>query len=145
METHDFTKFPELTNGELAAHIKSPHAQITEDIRTLVVKVHDADTITVRWRKRDFDFPVRFLDIDAPELNENKGKTAQRFLANRILGKEVWLRIRKENRVDKWGRLLAIVEYMGLNLNELMMTLTIVKPFAQRHEGEIQTIREILK
>ena len=64
---HDFHEYPELTNAQMAQHqFSSPHEQITSDFRAEVVRVHDGDTITLRTGFRDFDFPLRLLDIDAP-------------------------------------------------------------------------------
>lgn len=141
---HDFKNFPELTNAQLAAYVYSPHPQITSDIRVTVVKVLDGDTILVSWEERDFLFRVRLLDVDTPELDEDRGQDAKDFLANRILDEDVWLRINRRNRVDKWGRLLAVVEFMGLNLNELMVNMGQAKPFSQRNEGRIWPIDKIL-
>ena len=67
----DFDKFPELNNAQMVFYyFESPHKQILEDIEVEVIRVHDGDTITVRWDQRDFDFPVRFLETNAPELRE---------------------------------------------------------------------------
>ena len=75
---HDYKAFPELTNAQLQTmQFSSPHPQITEDFTAEVVKVHDADTIRLRTDFRDFDFPLRLLDIDAPELNEGGEEAAK--------------------------------------------------------------------
>ena len=108
MEEHDYEKFPELTNTEInEIGMLSPHTQYTEDFTATVVKVHDGDTITLRTKDRDFDFPLRFLDIDAPELNEG-GEETRDWLKDQILGEEVEIKINKRNRVGKYGRLLGI-------------------------------------
>ncbi|KKM14754.1 hypothetical protein LCGC14_1702960, partial [marine sediment metagenome] len=52
-------QFPEL-------YYDSPHKQIKESFRCEVIKVIDGDTIKVRVDWRDFDFPVRVLEINAP-------------------------------------------------------------------------------
>ncbi len=68
---HDFVRFPELRNSQLDFYYwESPHKQIFEDFIATVVKVTDGDTIRVETDFRDFDFPVRFLDIAAPELRK---------------------------------------------------------------------------
>lgn len=115
---HNFKAFPELTNRQMEIHyLESPHKQITEDFRAKVVKVTDGDTISVRWRERDFDFPIRLANLQAPELNERGGKESKNFLEGRILGKEVDIVLSK-SRVEKWGRLLAYIVHQGQNINE---------------------------
>ena len=137
---HDFKRFPELTNSQMQLYYwDSPHKQITEDIRVKVIKVHDADTITVRWSERDFDFPVRFLGIDAPELNAG-GHAAKDWLTQQILNEEVDLIIDKNQRVGKWGRLLANVISGGLDLGEWMMSQGLVTSFEDRRPGEIPAL-----
>ena len=139
---HDFEAFPELRNNEMEVYyFDSPHKQITEQIRVKVVKVHDGDTISVRWEKRDFDFPVRLAGINAPELNEAGGNEARDWLKNEILEEEVDL-IPTEERVEKWGRLLARIISRGLDISEMMITLGLVKTWEARHEGKLMNINK---
>jgi len=142
---HDYKNYPELTNTQLNEfQFTSPHVQITEDFKATVVKVHDGDTITLRTDFRDFDFPLRFLEIDAPELNEG-GKEATEWLKSRLLGKEVTIEINSLNRVGKYGRLLGIVFLDGLNVGEEMQHLTLVKEFGKKKESEIEPIGKMIK
>src|SRR3990167_7651666 len=98
---HDFVKFPELTDSQMAIYyFESPHKQIFDDFTAEVIKVHDGDTITMRWTERDFDFPVRFINIAAPELKEDGGKESQAWLEKMLLGNQVDIKINPENRVD---------------------------------------------
>jgi len=117
---HDFKNFPELTNNQLQFYYhESPHKQIVnEGILAKVVKVVDGDTIKVIWEERDFDFRVRFLNTQAPEMNEENGREAQQWLEKIILGEEVYIQVNPNLRVGKWGRLLGEVIFEGLNLNE---------------------------
>lgn len=134
---HDFKNYPELTNNELQEMpFDSPHQQITESFWAKVEKVHDGDTITLKTDFRDFNFPLRFLDVDAPELNAG-GHDTKIWLENNILGHEVYIIIDKNNRVDKYGRLLGKVLCNGLVMNEVMLSLGLVWPFARRREGII--------
>jgi len=134
---HDFKRFPELTNSQMEVYyFDSPHKQITEEINATVIKVHDGDTITVRWSERDFDFPVRFNNTAAPELNENGGHTAQEWLEQRVLGKEVQINP-DPKRVEKWGRLLASVSEGGQNVGDEEVMLGFATTWAQRKEGKI--------
>ncbi len=127
---HDFKRFPELTNNQMQFYyFESPHTQIVEDFLAKVIKVHDGDTITVRWQERDFDFPVRLANIQAPELNEG-GASSQSWLESLIKDEEVEILINPKNRVGKWGRILGEVLHRGMNLNELSLQEGHSVPFA---------------
>ncbi len=116
---HDFVRFPELTNSQMSEfYFNSPHKQAPEQFIAKVVKVTDGDTIRVSVDWRDFNFPIRFADLAAPELNENGGKASQSWLENLILGKEVMVEL-SPSRVEKWGRLLAFVMFRGMDMGEL--------------------------
>ena len=138
---HDFVKFPELTNTQLQEHVVSPFPQITDDIRVEVIKVIDGDTIKVRWNMRDFDFPVRFLDINAPEINEGGGE-AREYLKGVIEGEEVELKIDKNQRVGKYGRLLAKIISLGMDMGETMIRLGYATSFENRNEGKIPDLNK---
>ena len=118
---HDFKLYPELTNNQMNMYyFDSPHQQITEDFWAKVIKVTDGDTITVSAPFRDFNFPVRFSNIMAAELNEENGINAQNHLAEIILGAEVEILIDKKNRVGKYGRLIGNVIHRGFDVGEQM-------------------------
>ena len=115
---HNFKNFPELTNRQMEIfYFDSPHKQITEDFRARVVKVIDGDTIRVKWEERSFDFPIRLANLAAPEMKESGGLESQKWLAEKILGKDVDIVLSPE-RVEKWGRLLAYVIDGGINMSE---------------------------
>ena len=139
--THDFIKFPELTNSQLQEHIVSPFPQITDDIRVEVIKVIDGDTIKVRWEMRDFDFPVRFLDINAPEMSEG-GEEAREYLEGVIEGEEVELKIDPNQRVGKYGRLLAKIISLGMDMGETMIRIGLATTFKGRNEGQIPNLNK---
>jgi len=129
---HDFKKFPELTNNQMQIYyFDSPHKQITEDFTAKVVKVTDGDTIRVLWRERDFNFPVRFAYIAAPEIKEKGGKESQSWLEDQILGETVDILINPFNRVEKWGRIIGVVTFMGINLNQMSMDMGFSIPFSE--------------
>ena len=140
---HDFIKFPELSNKEIAEHVVSPHPQITENIRVDVIKVVDGDTIRVQWEERDFDFPVRFLGIDAPEMNEG-GEVAKEYLEGVILDEEVELEIDPDQRVGKYGRLLARIISLGMDVGDMMINLGLAKDFDDRDENKLPNLDKIL-
>ena len=118
-EDHDFKNFPELTNSQMAEfYLVSPHKQITGDFWGRVVKVTDGDTIRLETEFRDFSFPLRFSNIQAPEIDEEGGEDSQSWLENLIGGEEVLIQVDPQNRVEKWGRLLGEVIHRGININE---------------------------
>ena len=135
---HDYVNFPELTNSQLdVLQFSSPHPQITEDFFATVVKVHDGDTVTLNTSFRDFDFPLRLLDIDAPELSEG-GEEAKKWLESKLLLKEVVVLIDSSNRVGKYGRLLGRILSDGLIVGEEMLHLGLVSEFGAKDEGSVR-------
>lgn len=140
---HDYKAYPELTNTQLQElQFTSPHVQITEDFTAIVVKVHDGDTITLQTDFRDFIFPLRFLDINAPELSEGGEETGS-WLRAKLLGETIKVEINSENRVGKYGRLLGKVIHNGMNVGQEMLHLGLTKPFGQKNEGEPQDINKL--
>ncbi len=140
---HDFQKNPELSNTQMEQlQFGSPHKQITEDFSAVVVKVHDGDTITVRAEFRDFDFPIRLLDIDSPELAEG-GEVTRDWLSSRILGAEVQVLIDPGNRVGKYGRLLGRILHRGMDVGQEELYLGLAVPFGQKKEGEPLPLEQV--
>lgn len=137
---HDYDKFPELTNAQLEQfQFTSPHPQITENFIATVVRVHDGDTVTLSTTTRDFDFPLRFLDIDAPELNEG-GAEAREYVKNRIEGEKVTVLIDKNQRVGKYGRLLGKIQHNGSIVGEDEIRLGLAKEFGKKDADKIPKI-----
>ena len=142
MIIHDFEKFPELSNSQINEFgLLSPHEQIIADFFAFVVKVTDGDTVRLSTTFRDFDFPLRFLDIDAPELNEG-GEASKQWLVNRIEGAEVQIQIDPDNRIDKYGRLLGRVIHGGVDVGQEELFLGLAKPFTARDEGKFPIIEK---
>ena len=141
----DFKTRPELPNSQLDTYYwTSPHKQIFEDFRAKVIKVHDGDTMTLRCDFRDFDFPIRLLDIDTPELNARGGHEVRDWVKQRVEGQMVDIIMDKKNRVEKWGRLLGKMRVNGLDLGETLMRLGLATPFEQRREDEIPNVNKEL-
>ena len=97
-----------------------------------VIKVYDADTITIATRLPFKDSPlyrlsVRLNGIDAPEIkgkdisNEEKEAAviARDVVSKMILHKDVVL---KNIQTEKYGRVLADVYIDNINLNEYLIT-----------------------
>ncbi len=142
---HDFDRFPELTNTQMDIYyFESPHKQIFESFDAKVIKVHDGDTITVRWPERDFDFPIRFSNIDAPELNEIEGKQAQSWLEQRLLNQDITVLVNPRNRVEKWGRLLGRIIHRGIDIGEEQVAAGLAPTWQGRKEGKIPSIDSML-
>ena len=140
---HDYKEFPELTNQQLEQfQFSSPHIQITEDFEAIVVKVHDGDTITLRVKFRDFDFPLRLLDIDAPELNAG-GDEAKEWLTRRILDKKVQIIINRHQRVGKYGRLLGKVFHGGLDVGKELLSFGLVLRFGDEQKRQLPSIEKM--
>lgn len=130
---HDFKRFPELTNRQMPIfYMESPHKQITMDFFAKVTDVHDGDTIRVKWDERDFTFPIRLLDIQAPELNEVGGDESRKFLDERLNGENVRVEIDRGNRVGKWGRLLGRIKILGMDVAQESISRGFARPFGGR-------------
>jgi|TARA_Y100000310_G_scaffold81786_1_gene78367 micrococcal nuclease len=143
---HDFTAFPELTNSQMQIYyFESPHKQITESFRAKVVKVTDADTIRVEWSDRDFNFPIRLIDISAPEMNEAGGERGKKWLESEILNEKVDIIINPKRRVGKWGRILGEIIHRGLNINEEAIRTGHAVPFDRRKDGLIPDLDTALR
>ena len=142
---HDFKMFPELTDAQMSIYyVESPHKQITEDFPATVIKVHDGDTVTLRWEERDFNFPMRIRDIDAPELNMHGGHEARDHLKDLIEGQEVMVLINPKKRVEKWGRILGDILFSGVQASEEMIRAGHAVPFEQRRETELPNLEQEL-
>lgn len=145
-ENHNWVRYPELTDSEMEEFgFLSPHEQIVSDFTARVVKVHDGDTIRVECDFRNFDFPVRFLYIDAPELDRGqRGFEARDYLRGVIEGEEVLILVDRFNRVDKYGRLLGRVISAGQDVGEMMVHAGHAQLFEFRREEEVPSFNEYM-
>ncbi len=129
---HDFKLFPELTNSQMQIYyFDSPHKQILEDFNGKVVDVHDGDTIKVKWSEREKPVVIRFIDTEAPELNESGGRESQRWLEDMILNEDVDILIEPKLRVGKWGRIIGRIIHMGMDINRMSMETGHAVPFSK--------------
>lgn len=145
VDEHDFRRYPELTNNEIQEiGFLSPHEQIMEDFQAHVVRVHDGDTVTLRCDFRDFDFPLRFASIDAPELSTGvPGLEARDFLRFLLENEDVEVRIDYFNRVDKYGRLLGEVMIGGQVASDIMVQLGYATPYTQRLQTDLPDLNKV--
>ncbi len=90
---------------------------------TKVVSVADGDTITVT--KNDKVYKVRLLGIQAPEVFTTPiwpyGLEAKKFLNELIYNKYVDIKYVKDNKMDKYNRILGIVYLKNQNINLTMI------------------------
>jgi len=134
---HDFVKFPELTNTQMQIYYaQSPHRQILESFTGECVRVIDGDTIMCRWYGRNFNFPIRFNNINAPEISEG-GKEAKSWLKNRIENQTIDVLVDPKNRVGKFGRLLGTILHNGASIGQEMIQTGKANVFGRDQEGAI--------
>lgn len=146
-DEHDWKKYPELTKEQNDNFgFMSPHPQIMDDFEAEVVKVIDGDTIKLKADFRDFVFPCRLGEIDAPELQTGSpGEEARDFLKGQIEGQTVLIKINKGNKVDKYGRLLGDIVIGGQDMGSIMIMFGHAKPFHSRYEGDIPDFNKELR
>ncbi len=129
---HDFKRFPELTNSQMQFYyFDSPHKQIVEDFFGTVVKITDGDTIHVKWSEREKPVVVRFIDTDAPELDERGGLESARWLEKQIMGEYIRVQIEPKLRVGKWGRIIGRIIHFGIDINSSSIDNGFAAPFTR--------------
>jgi endonuclease YncB( thermonuclease family) len=80
-----------------------------------VVRVVDGDTVEVKWDNGLLDH-LRFIGINAPEMDEPGGAEAKSFVETLLLHQMVWVEGDVQER-DKWGRYLGYVWLDGKMVN----------------------------
>lgn len=101
-----------------------------------VIKVYDADTITIAAfvEKKLYRFSVRLLGIDAPEIRtSNETEKEISILARENIKDMIYNKIVKLSEIDldKYGRILAKVYYNDICVNDWL----IEKRFAVKYDG----------
>jgi len=141
---HDFERFPELTAKQMQIYyFQSPHRQILESFTGECIRVIDGDTIMCRWYGRDFDFPIRFNNINAPELSEG-GLESKSWLRNRIEGQTIEVLVDPKKRVGKFGRLLATILHNGQSVGQEMIQIGKANIFGRDKEGGIPDPQKLI-
>lgn len=87
-----------------------------ENLKGNVVKIIDGDTLDVNVNSNIIR--IRLANIDAPERNQPWGLEAKKFLATKVLKKEVQIIITDK---DRYGRQIGIIFLDNTNINELMV------------------------
>lgn len=108
-----------------------------------VLEVYDGDTVTVDV---DFGFSIRMemrirlYGIDTPELRGDErpdGLVSRNYLREMILGKDIILETIKDSiRIfnlaeGKYGRILGIIHFNGLNVNEHLINEGLAKKYGE--------------
>lgn len=141
----DFKNKPELPNSLMQIYYwESPHPQIFEDFEAEVIEVHDGDTITLKTNFRDFTFPLRIKNINAPELSEDGGEESRDWLKQILLNEKIRVLVDPKNRVGKWGRLIGDVEINGTLISEIAVMNGWATPFDDRNEGQIPDLDKMI-
>jgi micrococcal nuclease len=119
----------------------------TDTIKVSVLKVFDGDGFLTRIRafevtgnprdQEEFEVPVRFGFIDAPELGQPGGREAKDFLTSLIGGKWVELVILTKmdtgQSVDRYGRIVCVpfltLDYSAVEFRPSSKRLHVAKTF----------------
>lgn len=99
-----------------------------------VIEIYDGDTLTldvdlgfsIRMEMR-----IRLYGIDTPELRgeeRNSGLVSRDYLRDMILDKEIIIETIKDTK-GKYGRMLGIIHYNGLNINEHLINEGLAKKY----------------
>ena len=92
-------------------------AQAEQEIAGQAIKVYDGDTITV-LTKDNRSYRIRFYGIDAPEAAQTGGIDSRDALREKILGKEVVVKVVS---TDRYGRAVGKVMLGGRYINQEMV------------------------
>ena len=71
---------------------------------------------------------IRLLGLDAPELKTGEGKEVAGFMQGFLEGRTVSITTENDKR-EKYGRLLAVVDIDGTNVNRFMLIKELAKPY----------------
>lgn len=84
-----------------------------EEFSARVIAVLDGDTVLVL--RNGQQVKIRLVNIDAPEKAQDFGMASRQALAGMVLHKYVQV---SSKAVDDYGRMVALLELDGLNVNE---------------------------
>lgn len=102
------------------------------NVKAKVIDIYDGDTITIVFIYKGIliKYRLRMEGYDSPELKpqlncDNRdlivkcGNLSKKKLEDLILNKIVYIKFSTKN--DKYGRLLGIVYFNGININQVMI------------------------
>jgi endonuclease YncB( thermonuclease family) len=79
-----------------------------------VIGIKDGDTVEVLFN--EVPIVIRLEHIDCPEKKQPYGKRAKQFTSDFAFGKTV--HVLSTGKKDRWGRLIAVIEFDNKNLNK---------------------------
>lgn len=79
-----------------------------------VIGIKDGDTVEVLFN--EVPIVIRLEHIDCPERKQPYGKKAKQFTSDFAFGKTV--HVLSTGKKDRWGRLIAVIEFDNKNLNK---------------------------
>lgn len=128
-----------LDDGERHCHEEVSEARWARQT-VWVERVVDGDTLKVRTRGEEpVKFTVRFRGIDCPEMNEGGGR-AKRHVQRRLTGKTVVLQAGMSTfERDRYGRTLAYVERVGVDIGLELIEAGLCVDYSQRYPHARQT------
>ncbi len=89
-----------------------------------IISIHDGDTVKVVNNKGE-TVKIRLYGIDAPELKQQYGKSAQKCLSQLISNKTITYvpekRFSNSSSKDKYGRVVAVLYNEDININREMI------------------------
>ncbi|MCL5675986.1 MAG: thermonuclease family protein [Patescibacteria group bacterium] len=104
-----------------------------------IVKVIDGDTVVLETGEK-----LRYLGINAPELNKPLGLSAQKFNQELVGGKTVRLEFDRD-KLDKYGRLLAYVWLDNMLVNERMVEEGYARVYLIEHTAKLKYLERLQK
>lgn len=107
------------------------------------IRNYDGDTITFNYGK------VRVLGVDTGEMKSKRpceaqhGRVAQVFVEKELKNARR-ITLTNHGKRDKFGRILANVEYDGKNLKEVLLTNNLAVPYVPKYRQKVDwcAIRE---
>jgi endonuclease YncB( thermonuclease family) len=140
-----FFKAPEAApdrHGRPAEELEAPPVPKGHSFTGKIVGVHDGNTITVLWEKKEIK--VRLFGIDAPETNpaQDYGQRAKQFAAQKMFGKEA--RVEVQDARLTYGRVVGEVFVTEDGKEESVNAALVDAGFAwsYRHYSDVFADRE---
>jgi endonuclease YncB( thermonuclease family) len=112
-------------------------ATVYADFTGIVVKVYDADTITVN--SATILYKVRLYGIDAPEKAQAYGVEATAALSERILGRSVTI---IERGTDQYRRIIGVVMLGAVDINLELLQKGLVWCYRQYNRNPAYIVAE---
>jgi len=102
-----------------AAEARTTKRSTLRSFTGVVTHVTDGDTIWVKSSRGDKAIDVRIQGVDAPEMCQDYGRTAQAALAKRALHQTVSVTSKTK---DKYGRVVGVVQIGGEDIGAWLVT-----------------------